>query len=103
MHAPATSSVRDLRAAEPSWAMHACTQLHAPCTAAACAILRPGGGPGGAAGVDPGAGVGVACGPRGRGRVEFESKSLKKLLFRDFYNFSPQQTFSLKNSSYLSF
>jgi len=93
----------------PPWAMHACTQLHAPCTAAGGVDReggrgkRPRGGHGGAAGGWVTGERVVACGPRGRGKMESESKSLKKLLLRDFYSFSPQQTFSPKKSPLFGF
>jgi len=109
MHALATSSVRDLREAKTSLG-HAC--MHP----AACAMHSIGwGGPGGGQGeaaergsrgsggwVDHG-GAGGRVWNRGRSRVESEPKSLKKLLLRDFYSFSPQQTFSPKKSPLFEF
>jgi hypothetical protein len=114
MHAPATSSVRDLRAAKPSLG-HACMHLaehgrrHNRVQRGRRRVACAGSAAGGAGGscqegvMGERAGVGVACGPRGRGRVESESKSSKKLILRDFYIFSLQQTFSPKKFSLFEF
>ena len=58
-----------------------------------------GGGAGGGHGW-PGLALG---GPRGKGRVESGSKSLKKHLLRDFSSFSPYQVFSPKKSPLFGF